>query len=157
VTPYAPSRELRDYVRSRLDQLVRERVDYQLVERVEYELEHPHRNRRVMGPSSRAEIILAIREWTEINGRKPTWNEWHTSGARPCHDKIRRHFSSWNEAITAAGMEPFQYKRATDKHCANGHRWTDETLYVRPSGKRSCRICGRESRARSEARRREMK
>ncbi|ATH82852.1 hypothetical protein CO724_17375 [Ectopseudomonas mendocina] len=37
--------------------------------------------------------------------------------------------------------------RSTETHCANGHEWTAETVYITPSGKRNCRACRNESMA----------
>lgn len=33
----------------------------------------------------------------------------------------------------------------TSDACANGHPWTDATIYWHPDGRRVCRICKRES------------
>ena len=34
---------------------------------------------------------------------------------------------------------------ATEDHCAKGHPWTEETLYVHPTtAQRMCRVCGRD-------------
>jgi len=39
-----------------------------------------------------------------------------------------------------------QIRRATRTHCRNGHEWTEEDLYIRPSdGAHICRACTRES------------
>lgn len=40
--------------------------------------------------------------------------------------------------------------------CNKGHLWTKETLYVDPTGQRSCRICACERTARYRARKREL-
>lgn len=33
----------------------------------------------------------------------------------------------------------------TETHCAQGHPWTEESLYIHPTtGQKNCRICGRE-------------
>lgn len=42
---------------------------------------------------------------------------------------------------------------ATDNHCANGHPWTDETIYQPPNGqRRQCRLCIRGSQQRYKGR-----
>lgn len=43
---------------------------------------------------------------------------------------------------------PFRKKLATETHCANGHRWTDKTRYVSPSGTIACRACRNEAQLR---------
>lgn len=38
-------------------------------------------------------------------------------------------------------MENIRRRYADYTHCANGHEFTDENTYIRPSGHRDCRAC----------------
>lgn len=151
---FTPSRELREYMRARMDEIVRARTDYPRLEKLERELALCRPARRNLPTRVSGDVILrALREFAEKHGRSPTHAEWEVSRLRPNVITIRRRFGSWNEALRQAGLRVRQPKRATSTHCANGHRWTKESTYLRPNGrKQQCRVCSRESRARCERR-----
>lgn len=148
---FEPSRELREFIRASLDRQVRASVNYRMVERLEQELEGVWKVHAGPTPVSKDDVVLALRDWVSEHGSRPTFSEWKRAGVRPGYDAIRRRFGSWNLALEAAGIEPFRRKHATASRCANGHRWTSDSLYRHPSGKRVCRLCVRESRARRAA------
>jgi len=149
---FTPSRELREYMRARMDEIVRARTDYPRLERVEGQLAE-YWSHRVPRNVPRGEIVRALRRFMAEHGRSPSYDEWRNVDHVPAPDTIRRQFGSWNEALRQAGLRVRQPKRATSTHCANGHRWTKESTYLRPNGrKQQCRVCSRESRARCERR-----
>lgn len=53
-----------------------------------------------------AEIIRAIRVWTERNGQPPRGADWMCGTAlRPCKTTVYNHFGNWSRALHAAGVK----------------------------------------------------
>jgi hypothetical protein len=51
-------------------------------------------------------IILAIKKFTALNGRVPTYEDFKHSEEYPSPTTVRRYFSTWNTAIESAGLKP---------------------------------------------------
>jgi hypothetical protein len=49
-------------------------------------------------------------------------------------------------------VEKGRHPNGSKTHCPQGHEYTDENTYVRPSGKRQCKACHRRQRAEYKAR-----
>ena len=66
------------------------------------------------------EIIQSIKLFVEEHGRVPLMTDFQNSGGQyPSASTVQRYFSSWNDAIEAAGFKPNQIKK----------EWTnDETI-----------------------------
>jgi hypothetical protein len=58
---------------------------------------------------TRETIIAAIRRWTEEHGSPPLIRDWQPNGPdyAPSANPVIRLFGSWNEAIQAAGLNPY--------------------------------------------------
>ena len=68
-------------------------------------LELPPRRPRGERHWPREEILKALQDWTEANGRTPIWSEWKAAGPDyPCSGSVRKHFGSWALALEAAHL-----------------------------------------------------
>jgi hypothetical protein len=64
----------------------------------------------------------------------------NSDGSRECIPCVRKRQREKKKARRDAARG-FKVRRATETHCANGHRWTPETTYIHPRGTKVCKIC----------------
>lgn len=60
--------------------------------------------------AARKRILEALRTFAEIHGRRPRVRDWNAATRPPRSPNlatVRRHFGTWNSALTAAGIDPW--------------------------------------------------
>jgi hypothetical protein len=72
------------------------------------------------------------------------------NGYTECRECSRANFRAWYEKNPPGTRKP---PKPRGLACKNGHPYTPETTYIRPDGRRRCRICHRAAAARREAKR----
>jgi hypothetical protein len=56
-------------------------------------------------PWGEAEIIKALQQWAAAHGRPPNGRDWiRAAPGRPSANTLYKHFATWNNALTAAGL-----------------------------------------------------
>jgi hypothetical protein len=73
---------------------------------------------------TRAEIISALREWSQLHGRPPVCKDWQcTTDEHPGSRAVGSLFGSWSAALTAAGLRPDWPREQMVRAL---RRWADE-------------------------------
>jgi len=79
------------------------------------------RRPRLHGTWNDAEILGALRAWSETHGRSPTSMEWVRAGPnQPNSLTVKRHFGSWPRALRRAGL-----KAHVQEVPPRNYPWTD--------------------------------
>ena len=111
-----------------------------------YHARHRYRSR---GVEFRFPSIIAATEWVLQNlGQRPT--PQHSIDRYPDKDG---HYEPGNLRWATKSDQAFNRNDANKAktHCANGHPFNEENLYLNPGGYRACRTCGREHMRRRRA------
>jgi hypothetical protein len=61
---------------------------------------------RKYGPWTDAEVVGALRAWTETHGRPPTPKDWEMAEIdHPCSQRVVSRYKTWSRALSHAGLE----------------------------------------------------